>query len=116
MRKPPQVCACVKTHTPANSTEVDMHHVLPQSWGGQGDDSTKPGYTRLVPVCPITHRRTHALINLYVRHGRKPTGAEIRNAGESPFNALQRELAAEAWAHKDRPTKPRYTLTQPQDV
>lgn len=88
-------CQCVDNHLPAAYVGA-LHHVLPQSWGGQ----TVPG--NLVMLCPNSHTATHRLIDEYVRAGGDP-GWEVRRH----FGVYVRTLALRAW--QQRPAHP--TLT-----
>lgn len=70
-----------------------MHHVLPQSWGGQSVAAN------LVPLCPNSHTATHRLIDAYVHAGGVPPNPVLHT-----YNPFVRDLAARAWA--GRPEHP----------
>jgi hypothetical protein len=107
-----EICTCVIRHTPPH-LNVEHHHVLPQSWGGQGIDSTKPGFTRIVAICATTHNNEHLVLNQFVKLGRPPApkelAAHLPGLGPKYRNFLL-AMANEAWSHPDRPQKPPYTL------
>lgn len=88
----PPVCRCVTKHSPA-AYVVNLHHVLPQSWGGQTITSN------LVPLCPNSHTATHRLIDAYVHAGGDP-GPAVRKG----YSRYVQQLAARAWA--GRPPHP----------
>jgi hypothetical protein len=110
-----EVCACATRHVPKHFN-VEHHHVLPQSWGGQAIDSLKPGYTRLASLCATTHNNEHLILNLFVRLGRPPTPKELGAAFgrlRPSYRMFLLEMANEAWSHPDRPAKPPYTVSAP---
>ena len=80
------LCQCVSIHAPSVSVHVD-HHVVPVEWGGRDGP--------VVILCPTADHNVHELINLYVRHGGKPPGNDLKN-----FSAYIKGLAAQAWANR----------------
>ena len=82
-------------HAPSVAGHVE-HHVVPLEWGGIDGP--------VVPLCPTADHNVHLLINLYVKHGGKPPGNDLRS-----FSAYIKALAAEAW--KNRQENPGMTDT-----
>lgn len=91
-------CACTVHHSPAPH-QVDAHHILPKTWGGQSVPAN------LIDLCPNHHHNVHWLLDAYVRAGGKPNPDVWRTY--APF---ERHLAALAWAQ--RPPTPTYTLKE----
>lgn len=88
-------CACSKRHSP-RVVATDTHHVLPRSWKGPDVAANR------VELCPTTHRQVHRLLDAYVTAGAEPARAVL-----AMYNAVTRDLAAQAWAQ--RPPKPTRT-------
>lgn len=84
-------CVVCKTHSPKPIT-TDLHHVLPESWGGATETSN------LIQICNTLHHGTHALIDLYVALNREPTVKEMKATFGVLPSAGMRDLAAKAWA------------------
>lgn len=75
----------------------DQHHPIPVELGG---DPNQP----LLPVCPLHHRRQHALIRHLVEsalNDTRPLGAVVRR-----FTATERNIAEAAVAHWDAAGRP----------
>lgn len=88
----PPPCSCTRRHSPpVTESECDDHHSPPKSW------PLAPGAVRRIDhVCANTHRRIHALFNLYVHAGGEPDAVVL-----AKFRPIERELATYAWAHAD---------------
>ncbi len=91
----PRTCSNPVTHRPVPH-QVDVHHVVPKSWGGSDVKENKR------EVCPNCHTSVHHLLDVWVRTG----------AGDSPgvpvgYSRAVAVLAKRAWA--SRPPQPTYT-------
>lgn len=86
MKTAAKVCARSATHAPTPH-QIDTHHIVPVSWKVDGTD----WYT--VDLCAGCHHNVHALIDAYIRAGGEPAWDVIRH-----FTAVERQLAAAAWA------------------
>lgn len=86
-------CRCCSRHAP-KITSFDVHHIRPQSWGGQSVA------TNLMVVCPNLHRMTHLCLNEFVRAGGKPSGVVL-----AKYPLAARKLAFQGWGMRD-PQKP----------
>lgn len=97
------LCACSKRHSPRVMV-TDTHHICPRSWSGPDVAANR------VELCPTTHRQVHRLIDAYVSAGAEPAKSVV-----ALYNALTRDLAAQAWAR--RPANPtRTSLSRPEVV
>jgi len=66
----PPACLCVAEHRPALGGMVQIHHVLPLSWGGPNTAANR------VPLCPNGHELVHRQLNIAVRQRRWPVWAD----------------------------------------
>lgn len=78
-------CACVTAHSPV-PVDVEVHHVLPLSWGGPDTAANR------TPICPTAHSSVHWLLRAYQRAGGTPSWEVRRRV--SPF---VRSLAQRGW-------------------
>lgn len=93
-------CECVTLHCPA-AYVPNLHHILPQSWGGQTIDSN------LIYLCPNSHSAVHDLLNQYIHTGRIPENDVLQH-----YNDLVKQTAAKAWAQRPSDHPP-YTVSHP---
>lgn len=82
-------CHCSGRHAPRIDS-FDVHHVRPQSWGGQSVAAN------LAVICPNMHRMTHLCLNEFVRANGKPPGVVL-----AKYPLMARKLALQGWTTRD---------------
>jgi hypothetical protein len=91
-----RACACTSRHSPPAEPVLEVHHVVPRSWGGTDTSPASIGPGRnTVTVCPTTHFLVHAVLNLYVHAGGEPPRAVLAR-----FPRYARRLAALGWDNR----------------
>lgn len=92
-------CGCVQHHSPP-AIVIEMHHILPLSWGGTSTPANK------VAVCAQTHYTIHFILNEFVRRNQ----IAPRNRHWPPYAYA---LAVRAWDERipEHPTP--YWLPDP---
>lgn len=89
-------CEVHMTHSP-DPKRLNVHHVLPLSWGGPDEPWNK------VTICMTGHGNVHSLLNEYVRAKGEPPWSVRIHWGDG-----ERDLALRAWDAHTGPTP--YTL------
>jgi hypothetical protein len=82
-----RICANPVKHRPV-PTDLQRHHILPQSWGGK---ATWNGISNTIDICGTCHDGGHTALNACVDYGGIPPWAVWK-----VFPPFQRWLAKEA--------------------
>lgn len=84
---PGVVCSNPIRHAPNPGAHLNLHHVVPLSWGGPDVPPNR------MWLCPNCHELVHSLLNEYVRAGGKPALDVLRQ-----YPLFLRRLAKETIA------------------
>lgn len=79
-------CSVHDYHSPRPQL-LDLHHVIPVSWGGA------VGLSNETHICPTGHRNVHALLDAWVAAKGEPSW-EIRRS----YGLRERDLAAAGYS------------------